>query len=56
MLNFLVKYNYEFSSDADNQTESELTIMGVHKNQSLSDSVKGNTIKKREMKHNSKIQ
>ena len=48
LLDFLVKYNYEFSEQE--KDIEDVGFMGVIKNQLLSDSVKGTNIKKREMK------
>ena len=46
-----MKYNYEFKTQEENDNE----IIPIRKNQNLSDSNKGSSIKKREKKSNDKI-
>lgn len=53
LVDFIAKYNYEFF---DAKKEEDEKFMGVVKNQLLSDSAKGASMKKREMKANEKIQ
>lgn len=53
LVDFISKYNYEF---VDAKKEEDERFMGVAKNQLLSDSAKGASMKKREIKANQKIQ